>query len=118
MKSKSGKFVNAVLLAAALALPLQQARAEIVSTREVAGAAQSATNRERVLEVVGRAEVEEGLVALGVDAQAAKARVAALTEDEVNTLAGKLDNLPAGARLNHTEFVLLIILIIVLALAL
>jgi hypothetical protein len=36
----------------------------------------------------------------------------------VNALAGKLDSLPAGARLTHTEFVLLIILIIVLAIAL
>jgi len=118
MRSKSGKFVNAALLAAALVLPLQQARAEIVSTQEIASSAQSAANRERVLEAVGRAEVEQGLVALGVDPQAAKARVAALSNQEINALAGKLDNLPAGARLTHTEFVLVIVLIIVLALAL
>jgi hypothetical protein len=118
VKSNTGKVVNAALLAAALALPVQQARAEIVSTEEVAGAAQSAANRERVMEVMGRAEVEQGLVKLGVDPQAAKARVAALSEAEVNALAGKLDSLPAGARLTHTEFVLLIILIIVLAIAL
>jgi hypothetical protein len=118
MQSTSRKIINAAILATAFVLPLQQARAEIVSTAEVAGAAQAASNREHVLEVVGRAEVEQGLVALGVDPQAARARVAALTEQEVSALAGKLDNLPAGARLSHNELVLLIILIVVLALAL
>ena len=44
-----------------------------------------------------RAEVHAFLVAQGVDATAAEARVAALTDDEAALLASKFDELPAAS---------------------
>jgi hypothetical protein len=34
---------------------------------------------------------------MGIDANAAKARIGAMTDDEVRTLQGQIDALPAGA---------------------
>ena len=40
--------------------------------------------------------IEQQLVELGVDAQQAAVRVAALSDDQVTDIAGRLDQLPAG----------------------
>ena len=53
--------------------------------------------RAAVLGVLARADVARELQALGIDAAAAKARVAALSDDEVRSLAGRINAAPAGA---------------------
>jgi Family of unknown function (DUF6627) len=52
--------------------------------------------RARVLAFLGRAEVREQIVALGVDPGEAAARVRALSDAQVREIAGQLDQLPAG----------------------
>jgi hypothetical protein len=57
-----------------------------------------ATNaeRSRVLSVLDREDVRVQLQAHGVSPAEVKARVAAMTDDEVAQLAGEIDSLPAG----------------------
>lgn len=57
-------------------------------------------------------EVINKLVAMGVDPSAAKDRIANLTEAEAQTLAAKLDSMPAGGNV----VLLLVIIILVLLL--
>ena len=52
--------------------------------------------RARVLTVLERSDVQSGLQAHGVSPADVKARVAAMTDDEVAQLAGQIDSLPAG----------------------
>ncbi|HEY7239110.1 MAG TPA: PA2779 family protein [Burkholderiales bacterium] len=52
--------------------------------------------RARVLTVLERSDVQVGLQAHGVSPADVKARVAAMTDDEVTQLAGQIDRLPAG----------------------
>jgi hypothetical protein len=52
--------------------------------------------RARVLTVLERSDVQAGLQAHGVSPADVKARVAAMTDDEVTQLAGQIDRLPAG----------------------
>ena len=52
--------------------------------------------RARVLTVLERSDVQAGLQARGVSPADVKARVAAMTDDEVAQLAGQIDSLPAG----------------------
>jgi hypothetical protein len=52
------------------------------------------------MSTLDRADVANGLRAHGVDPQAAKDRVAALTDDEVSALKGRIDAVPAGAKSN------------------
>jgi hypothetical protein len=79
----------------AISMPLGTARAAVVTTDQVL-AETGATDRERVLAFLDRAEVREQIVALGVDPAEAAARVAALSDAQVQEIAGQLDQLPAG----------------------
>jgi hypothetical protein len=52
--------------------------------------------RLRVLTVLERSDVQAALQAHGVSSTDVKARMAAMTDDEVAQLAGQIDSLPAG----------------------
>jgi len=52
--------------------------------------------RVRVLNVLERSDVQAQLLANGVNPAEVKARVAAMSDDEVGQLAGQIDSLPAG----------------------
>lgn len=66
--------------------------AGIVTTYEV----QADVKRDQVKSFLDRADVRAQMQTLGVNPQAALARVDALSDDEVASLAGRLDQLPAG----------------------
>ena len=68
------------------------ALAGIVSTDAIVTGAE----RERLVVLLERSDVQARLKALGVDGAAAKARVAALSDVEAAQLAAQLDELPAG----------------------
>lgn len=68
------------------------ASAGIVPTDQIVAAAE----RDQIRNFLDRADVRAQIQVLGVDPQAARARVDALSDDEVATLAGRLDQLPAG----------------------
>ena len=73
--------------------------------------------RSRVLNILDREDVLAGLKAHGVTPTDVKARVAAMTDDEVAQLAGQIDSLPAGGSDALTiivvEFLILLILDII-----
>ena len=63
---------------------------------QAANAGMIETDRATVLQFVQRDDVRRELQALGVDPAAAAERVAALSDQEVNALANRIDSLPAG----------------------
>ena len=75
--------------------PFQMAYAGVISTDQ-AVAASAQADRAAVLSVISRSEVSSQLAALGLDAATAKDRVSALTDEEVRSLNGQLQALPAG----------------------
>ena len=77
-------------------LPAPAVHAGLVSTAAVLESAQVEHKRAQVLAQLQRAEVQAGLVARGVDTAQIEQRVAALTDSEINALAERLDELPAG----------------------
>ena len=74
-----------------IGMPLP-ASAGIVTTNQM----QASAERDKVKNFLDRAEVRSQMQALGVDANAARARVDALTDDEAQNLASRIDQLPAG----------------------
>ena len=74
--------------------PFHLAHAGIISTDQAVYSAQS--ERSAVLNLINRADVSGRLQSLGVDPANAKDRVAAMTDEEVRTLASKLHAVPAG----------------------
>jgi hypothetical protein len=75
--------------------PLQFAQAGMIGTDQVASVASQA-DRNTVLEFLARADVTSQMQALGVDAAKVKDRVAAMTDQEIQTIAGKIHSMPAG----------------------
>ncbi len=90
-----------------LGMPLP-ASADIVTTDQIYASA----DRDRVKNFLDRTEVRDQMQALGVDANAARARVDALTDEELAQIAGHIDQLPAGG--NNILGILFAIFIILL----
>jgi hypothetical protein len=59
----------------------------------------AATDRERLAAILMRDDVRAQMEALGVDRDEALARLASLSDQEVQQIAGQVDELPAGQNL-------------------
>lgn len=95
---------------------LQAAHAGMIATESVAAGTelvQVESRRAQVLATLNRADVSEALVAKGVDMEAARARIASLSDQEVVALADQLEHAPAGASgvLGTIVFIFLVLLI-------
>ncbi len=97
-----------------LSLYVPLAQASLVGTETVLHAARIKQDRERILTLFNRSEVQDYLRAQGVNASEAKARIDSLTDEEVQTIAGKMDQLPAGGDFGDVLFVGLVVFITLL----
>ncbi len=72
------------------------AQATVIDTRTIL-ATQAESPQAAVQSFLARGEVQEQLVALGVDPADASGRVAALTDQELSLLQNHINDLPAGS---------------------
>ena len=94
---KYQRFMCSMLTVAMLGLGVNTlATAAIVTTDDIITAKELNLKRDHIRDWLARAEVREQLVARGVDPSQAQDRVASLTDNEVVSMAGKIDELPAG----------------------
>ena len=96
MNSAWARAVCRLLIVLTIWVPFQAAQAGIIGTEQVVSQATQA-ERNTVLGFVSRADVAGQLQALGLDPASAKDRVAAMSDQEVQMLAGRIQTLPAGA---------------------
>jgi len=108
MKSAWAKTICRLLVVLMVWTPYQVVQAGMIGTDQVATTS-SQSDRSAVLSFVSRADVASQLQSMGLDATSAKDRVAAMSDGEVAYLAGRINNLPAGA---DTAGVILLILVI------
>ncbi|ATX82628.1 hypothetical protein Ga0123462_1781 [Mariprofundus ferrinatatus] len=103
------------LTMAVMSIQLPSAHAAMVPTEAVVISQQSETDREKLVAFLDRAEVQQELQSHGVSADEAKIRVAQLNDEEVQMLAGKIDELPAGGLIGEVigaaVFIFLVLLI-------
>ena len=90
------KSVSRLLIVTLSLLPFA-AQAGMIGTGEVASGASIEQSRAKVLAFVSRGDVQQQMEALGLSASTARERVNALTDEEVQRIAGKIDAMPAGA---------------------
>jgi hypothetical protein len=102
-----------VLSLLALNLYLPAAHAGMIGTEAVVNAAQVQQNRERLHSALNRDDVQAQLLARGVDPAQVKSRVDSLTDEEMQTLATNMDQLPAGGDsfLGALVFIFIVLLI-------
>jgi len=97
MKSAFTRTICRVLIVMMAWMPFQMAHAGMIGTGEQLAVAGAQSERSTVLSLINRADVARELQSFGVDVSSAQDRVAALTDEEVRSLAGKLGTAPAGA---------------------
>jgi hypothetical protein len=105
--------VVAVLAASLFASSVQSAAyAGVISTQQYLTANDREATRARIDAVLAREEVRSKLEHYGVDAAEADARLAALTDQELEQLATDLENMPAGGSVLGVIGVVFIVLLI------
>ena len=112
MTSIAKIFLCRFLAIAVMMLPFQTGQASMIGADQAVAAASVQLDREVVVSFLNRSQTVEQLQALGVDPQSARDRVAAMTDDEVGALAGKVKEAPAGGVVGLLIVVLLVVLII------
>jgi hypothetical protein len=88
------------------------AYAGVISTQEYLTAVDREATKARIDAVLAREEVRKSLEQYGVDPVAADARIAALTDQELEQLATDLESLPAGGDLLAVLGIVAIVLLI------
>jgi hypothetical protein len=113
MNSGSMKIICRMLIVLMVMLPLQTVQAGMIGTDQAVNAAQAQAARGEVNSLLSRTEIAGQLQALGLTAENAKDRVAALTDAEAIKLAGQIDSLPAGAGPQLVALVVILLLVFV-----
>jgi len=114
MKNGFRRLVCGTLIATSVLMPYAaQTQAAMIGSEQAMVASKSA-ERDRLRAFVARADVQKQLAALG--ATNAAERVSQLTDDEVRSLAGKIDSLPAGADSGVTFLLIVALILLILVL--
>ncbi|MDH5559177.1 MAG: PA2779 family protein, partial [Alphaproteobacteria bacterium] len=85
-----------VALMMAVSMPLGIAQAALVGTEQVIDPSQAEMNRGRVAAFIARDDVRGELRRMGVDPAEADRRVAVMSDVEIQRIAKKIDETPAG----------------------
>ncbi|MDF2177430.1 PA2779 family protein [Aliiglaciecola sp. CAU 1673] len=92
-----------------------QSHADAISSDAVMSAQISQFNKQQLIGMVERADVEAQLISMGVKPQDALARINAMTDHEINQLNAHLQEAPAGGIVGAVLTVLAVIAILDLA---
>lgn len=76
--------------------PIGLAQAKMVTTDQVLEHADPGSDQKRVESFILREDVQRQFVLLGINPEEAASRVASLSNGEIQQIAGRLDELPAG----------------------
>ena len=108
MKSAWARLLCRFLMVLMIWSPMHFAQAGMIGTDQLVTAAAQA-DRNTVMQFLSRSDVTSQLQGLGIDPAAAKERVAAMTDQEVQLLADRIATQPVGG---DTLGVVLLLLIV------
>lgn len=109
---RMARSVCGVLMMSVMMLSIQApAVAGMVGTGEVIAQQQQTLDRGQLLGALAQEDVRAQLVALGVDPEQAAARVAALSDEELQLLAAQMDEMPAGGSVLGVAVFLFLVLL-------
>lgn len=110
MRTTMKKMTCRALVVSLLALSFQTASAGMIGADQALPGTASA-DRSMVLTVLSRAETTAQLQAQGIDPAQARARVSAMTDQEVQALAQDMQTAPAGAGVSWLGLILVAALV-------
>jgi len=106
----------AVVLGVVLYLQTTAVMAGIITTDQIAPQSRIEAEKLKIQTFMDRAEVKDRLQSFGVEASMSKARVAAMTDEEVHAMAQKIDTMPAGGRVHDSDLVLILLIVLLILL--
>lgn len=114
MNNRFMRMTSRLLIASvlSLSLPMQAAYAGMIGVDQIAQSEQLQSQRDRIKSFLDREDVAKAMQAKGLDADTAKSRVDALTDQEVQQVAGKIDTLPAGGDIIGILFTIFVVLLV------
>ncbi len=95
-------------------LPYNYAQAAMVTTEQVVAQSEVAGDRARVMQFMAREDVRQQLQALGIDPDEAARRTESLSDDEIQQIADKMDEMPAGQSVIGVLVFVVVVLFLVL----
>jgi hypothetical protein len=104
--NKLYKLVSNLLIASMLLLPFTS-QAAMIGTEESLAVSQGQVNKDKVLSFLSRTDVIAKYESMGLSSKISKDRVNALTQEEVNLVAEKIDSLPAGGYISEAGGVII-----------
>jgi len=118
MFAKPSRALAISAMAALLCVQAPLAHAGIVSTDQITAQHERNAERARIHAFLDRASVRDRIQAMGLQGVDADARVAAMSDQEVHTIAQQIDSLPAGGNpAGFTNDQLIIVLLIAILVA-
>jgi len=103
--------ILAVILLLLMSTLYQPAKAAMVGTEKLLISDRNQETRSYLQQMMSRKEIQEALVARGIDLQEAQIRIDSLTDSEIELIFNKIRDLPAGGV--DATFVLIIVGVIV-----
>ena|SRR5450759_985147 len=89
------RLICRLLITSMILLPFS-VNAGMIGTDQAIASAQDLANRNKVRDLISRENVANQLQAMGISSSTAQERVNAMTQEEVNKVAGNIDTLPAA----------------------
>ncbi|OGA23997.1 MAG: hypothetical protein A3H34_07660 [Betaproteobacteria bacterium RIFCSPLOWO2_02_FULL_67_19] len=102
-----------LLIVSLTLLPFQTVQAGMIGADQVSGTTSAQAERLALQNLLGRSEIASRMQTLGLDQKVASDRVAAMTDEEVRSLSGRIDALPAGASSGWGWAVVIILAVVI-----
>ena len=113
-KSARPVSIFLVIFLSVIFMPVQSVFAAMIGTDKVMSNPEVQSARAKVHAFMERRDVEDILIARGLDPLEARARLNSLTDDEVQAVAAKIDELPAGGSVLGALIVVILVAVLVL----
>ena len=95
-----------------ICLPFGQTQAAIIGNSQVINQIQQANDKEVLLQVASRADVQEQLLGMGVTTADIESRIDQMTQEEIAQLNQQIDQLPAGGGVLGVALVVFIVFVV------
>ena len=103
--------VSLIILLLLVSTSFQSASAAMIGTEKLLQAESPQKKRDYLHRLMARDEVRNALIARGIDPLEAQLRIQSLTDDEVDLIAGKIDDLAAGGGVEIFSLIVIAVII-------
>lgn len=107
-----GKIIPVLSILALMSLHMAPLQAAMVDNSQLIADSQQQMTKQEVLSQLDRQDVQDKLVAMGVDIDDAKQRIAQMSEQELAQIAQDFEQMPAGSGVIGALLVIFIVFVV------